>query len=67
MSSTAKAGLAFAVVTAAWIFVLLHGTLGFGRPHDTHGVIANVLHAIVWILFLYCGWNLISKLRARDA
>ena len=67
MKPLTKAALIFAFVTACWIIMVVHGTLGFMRPVDAHTIVGDFVHLFVWILFLYCGWNLISAVRARNS
>ena len=53
----------FVLVALAWVFVLLHGTLGFVPNDDSHAVFVNVLHGLVWAAFLYAGWRLCASFR----
>ena len=65
MNPTTKAALLFAFVAALWIIAVIHGTLGFTPPTNAHNIVGDFVHLVVWALFLYCGWNLISTLRTR--
>lgn len=57
----------FVIITAAWLFMITHGTFGFERPDDAHARFVDVLHSLVWIVFLVSAWRLYIPLRSRHA
>lgn len=65
MNSTTKAALTFAFIAVLWIIAVVHGTLGFMRPDNAHNIFGDIVHFLVWLAFLYSGWNLIATVRAR--
>lgn len=68
MDTTRKAAvITFVIVAAAWLFMVMHGTLGFERPHDAHAKFVDALHSLVWIAFLVSGWRLYTAFRNRRA
>lgn len=68
MNTTRKTAIiTFIIITAIWIFMVMHGTFGFMPPHDTHAKFADALHALIWIAFLVSAWRLYIALRSRRA
>ena len=66
MPTTKKGALIFfAVMAILFVFVLVHGTLGFVKPVEGHDVFVDVLHGAVWLAFLYAAWRLYAAFRGR--
>ncbi len=59
--------ITFVIIAALWLFMVMHGTLGFERLDDAHAKFVDVIHTLVWIAFLISGWRLYAALRTRRA
>lgn len=59
--------IAFAILLLLWIFMVLHGTLGFEPPRNTEAILHDCFHALIWAAFLYSAWKLYQVWFKRTA
>ena len=57
----------FVILSIIWLFMVVHGTLGFVPPRDGHAIVVDCLHTLVWAAFLYSAWRLYQVWFKRTA